>query len=110
MIGFLTSATATWALWKMYDAWVDKAAVAGASPAAGRAIVALDPHKLAVALQDLDELETPPAQALAQIAESARRSPQRVADSIAEQLHQLPAEQRAAVALALLLAAQRARQ
>jgi len=69
----------------------------------------LDPQKLAVALQDLDELETAPARALRQIADTARANPQRAVEAISDQLQSLPAEQRAAVALALLLAARRAR-
>lgn len=105
MIGFLTSATATWALWKLYDAWVERAA--GPPAGTGPGGLGLDPVKLALALQDLDELETAPAQALRSIADAVRADPQRATEVINDQLRSLPAEQRAAVALALLLAAQR---
>lgn len=107
-MSFLTGATATWALWKLYDAWVDSAAAARytAHPASRRQD--LDPTKLAVALQDLDELETPPAQALRYIADAARQDPRFFPAAVAEQLQQLSAEQRAAVGIALVLAARRA--
>jgi hypothetical protein len=105
MFGFLTSATATWALWKLYDAWAARAAerLVDVGPAP-----ALDRTALAVALQDLDELETPPAQALRRIADVARSDPGRAPEAISENLRGLTAEQRAAVALALVLAARRA--
>jgi hypothetical protein len=67
----------------------------------------LDPTKLAVALQDLDELETAPANALRKIADTARGDPQRFAAVVTEQMQQLSHEQRAAVAIALVLAGQR---
>ena len=106
MLAFWTGATATWALWKVYDAWVDAAAVARtiANPGGGQE---LDPAKLAVALQDLDELETAPAQALRHIADAVRQDPRRFAEVVAEQMKTLSREQRAAVGIALVLAAQR---
>jgi len=93
----------------MYDAWVDRAGNVRAGLAAERAVTRLDTYRLAVALQDLDELETAPAIALRRIADSVRTDPQLAETAITEQLQRLPAEQRAAVALALLLAAQRTR-
>jgi len=104
MIGFLTSATATWALWKLYDAWTARHAD---NPVIPNTAAALDRTALAVALQDLDELETAPAQALRRIADVARTDPGSAPKAIAEQLGGLTAEQRAAVALALVLAARR---
>lgn len=106
LLSFLTGATATWALWKLYDAWIEGAATwSGTCAAAGGQ--ALDPTSLAVALQDLDELETPPAQALRNIADTVRRNPQRFAEALAEQLEPLSPEQRAAVGIALVMAARR---
>ena len=107
MLSFLTGATATWALWKVYDAWIYGAAAArtGANPSSSGQ--ELDPAKLAVALQDLDELETAPAQALRSIADTARRNPQGFAAAIAEHIKPLSAEQRAAVGIALVMAARR---
>lgn len=107
MLAFLTSATATWALWKLYDAWSTRADNGPDQPA-GTPAAALDPTALAVALQDLDELETAPAQALRRIADAARSDPNSAPETISESLRVLTAEQRAAVALALVLAARRA--